>query len=387
MGRTTSLVEYGAVFVLTFNAGYTNAVALAGVFHAPVSHVTGTLTRIGLDLTSKYKWDDLERQFGLIFSFGFGSFICGLITHRTKYLSAFYRQAGYGVSLGIVSLLLLLSTLTSYSDFVLSNDFSSMACGLQNGIATHSSGMTLRTTHMTGVVTDIAMVLSHIVWQLINPVAHFLKPLTKTTTKTCSGHAHTTVSIINDSNAADSNGAGTEVDKRATASTPAGERTQERDEGDNNKALSSASTIRNKHGNGLPCRRESKWEKAGEHAAREFRKCMQKLRVLLLLMTGFLCGGIMGGMAHQQFSNHALYFPAGLTAVLSLAQLTRCALSSSARATVVSVDRKKSIVRDVVRDEHRSVNRNNSGNLLGGALMLAATNCHGDLSTMSLACS
>ncbi len=45
------------------------------------------------------------------------------------------------------------------------------ACGLQNGLATSYSGAVVRTTHMTGIVTDLGITLGH--WLRRQPVEWF----------------------------------------------------------------------------------------------------------------------------------------------------------------------------------------------------------------------
>lgn len=44
--------------------------------------------------------------------------------------------------------------------------FISAACGLQNAMATTYSGAVLRTTHMTGVVTDLGILIGHFLRRL-----------------------------------------------------------------------------------------------------------------------------------------------------------------------------------------------------------------------------
>ena len=61
----------------------------------------------------------------------------------------------YGVALLIESVLLFASAYSFHQGSLLGEYFAAAASGLQNAMATTYSGATLRTTHLTGIVTDL----------------------------------------------------------------------------------------------------------------------------------------------------------------------------------------------------------------------------------------
>lgn len=75
------------------------------------------------------------------------------------------RQSGlkagrrYGVALTCESLLLIAATHFLRHGSVMADYLATMACGLQNAMATSYSGAVIRSTHMTGMITDLGIAL------------------------------------------------------------------------------------------------------------------------------------------------------------------------------------------------------------------------------------
>jgi uncharacterized membrane protein YoaK (UPF0700 family) len=67
----------------------------------------------------------------------------------------------YGVALGIEGVLLLAAALLMRRHHEAGSYFASAAFGLQNAMATNYSGAILRTTHVTGIVTDLGAIIGH----------------------------------------------------------------------------------------------------------------------------------------------------------------------------------------------------------------------------------
>ena len=158
-------------FLLSLNGGFINA----GGFLATgrfVSHVTGFATLFGVDLASSR----LEAAIGILsvpLFFLLGAFIAGLLIDRPIYkkerphfdwvmgLSAlslllaatggeFSKFGSFGQPLGLEKSYLLLILLC-------------LASGLQNAAMTSSSGKSIRTTHLTGLTTDLGLGLARLI--------------------------------------------------------------------------------------------------------------------------------------------------------------------------------------------------------------------------------
>jgi len=141
--------------LLSTCAGMVNSIAFYGL-SSFVSHVSGTWSRVGMRVTSGAYQDAAESAF-LVLSFVVGSSICGcLISKNTVSLD----RPLYGVVLLLNAAFLTFTVLISKSDaapFVLA-----AACGLQNGMATSYSGAVIRTTHVTGIATDVGLIVGRV---------------------------------------------------------------------------------------------------------------------------------------------------------------------------------------------------------------------------------
>ncbi|KAI9145170.1 hypothetical protein BKA69DRAFT_1049725 [Paraphysoderma sedebokerense] len=135
-------------------AGFINAISLAGLFTSTVSHVTGNVTRIGLTLLAGDFWQCAIIS-SLVLSFMAGSFTSGFMIGNSK----FQLGRKYGFALLIEAGALVLSYMLLRKEFVTGELLAAYACGLQNAMATSYSGAVLRTTHMTGICTDIGLIL------------------------------------------------------------------------------------------------------------------------------------------------------------------------------------------------------------------------------------
>ncbi|KAJ3314481.1 hypothetical protein HDU76_002405 [Blyttiomyces sp. JEL0837] len=140
--------------ILAANAGFINVVAMAGVFSVTVSHVTGTVSRIGISLVQG-DITTLSMVVSIILSFMFGAFIAGYMVGDHK----FQLGNAYGYALMLESGMLFASFISLRRELIVGEWCAAFACGLQNAIATSYSGMVVRTTHMTGIATDIGNIL------------------------------------------------------------------------------------------------------------------------------------------------------------------------------------------------------------------------------------
>jgi uncharacterized membrane protein YoaK (UPF0700 family) len=124
-------------------------------FGVGVSHMTGNTaqTAMSFESVSYGGGFDKVREMGLlIVFFVFGAFLCGLIIPKGQiHLGG---KALYGTALIAESVLLMVAALMP--DHVCAPFFAAMACGLQNAMCTMHFGAIVRTTHVTGTLTDIA---------------------------------------------------------------------------------------------------------------------------------------------------------------------------------------------------------------------------------------
>ena len=149
LNRIPRWILVGSV-VLAFSAGIVNCVALLGFVNHSVSHVTGSVSLFAEGVAT----GNLSRaaQTGFIVLFFFlGSVLSGfLVQHESLKMG---RR--YGVALAFESGLLFLATYLFYQHSFAGELAASMACGLQNALVATYSGSAIRTTHLTGTVSDL----------------------------------------------------------------------------------------------------------------------------------------------------------------------------------------------------------------------------------------
>ncbi len=152
ISRLPKWVEYGA-FLLALLAGVVNAIGLLGFQHQAVSHISGTVTLLG---TSIEAFDQQTfHLFMVLLSFLLGATLSGLFIEST----ALRLGRRYGVALCIESAMLFIAYLMLKEDHITGQYFASAACGLQNAMITTFSGAVVRTTHMTGIITDLGIMI------------------------------------------------------------------------------------------------------------------------------------------------------------------------------------------------------------------------------------
>ena len=146
-------IEYGA-FVLAFVAGCINAIGLLGFEHQSVSHVSGTATLVGTSILNGSA-ENILHLVGILVSFFLGASLSGFMLHGNALkLGKHYDTALVIEALLIFLALLLLTKSSFYGHFA-----ASAACGLQNALATTYSGAIIRTTHLSGIFTDLGLML------------------------------------------------------------------------------------------------------------------------------------------------------------------------------------------------------------------------------------
>ena len=162
-----------SAFLLALNAGMLNVMGLITVLHQSISHMTGNVSLFAMALWS---WNlDTLLYLGLItLCFVIGSFYSGLILGN----GPVRLGKSYGVPLTLVSLFIFLCWvfLPYFPRYALL--WASTAMGVQNAMVSHYRGTIIRTTHLSGVLTDLGLAFGYLARGLkVDPrrlILHFL---------------------------------------------------------------------------------------------------------------------------------------------------------------------------------------------------------------------
>lgn len=157
--------------VLAFQAGLLNIGGLLAC-HSFVSHVTGFATLFGLEL-DRSNYQVALGMLAVPFFFLVGAMISGfLVDLRLK----LHMKPAYYIVFGVLFLLLVFVVVGGFNGFFgkfgvtheTSHDYTllallSLACGVQNGTITLVSKSVIRTTHLTGITTDLGIGLVRVI--------------------------------------------------------------------------------------------------------------------------------------------------------------------------------------------------------------------------------
>ena len=144
---------------LSWIGGYTNVIALLAL-GSVVSHVSGTMTQLGRSLGSQ---DTAQAMFfgGLLASFLAGAVLSALMTETAKRRG---WRSKYILPIALEAVLLIVVAQWIPHDGMSVRYAAPFACmvasfamGLQNATITKISGAVVRTTHLTGIFTDLGL--------------------------------------------------------------------------------------------------------------------------------------------------------------------------------------------------------------------------------------
>lgn len=143
--------------LLTLIAGCVNAVGFLSVHRQALCHMSGIMTSLGLN-TAQGQTEAAMQIFGILSAFFLGALTSGFILRQST------LQVGrrYGVVLALESALLFIATQFLREGLRSGEFLAAMACGLQNAMASSYSGAVVRTTHVTGMVTDLGIACGQI---------------------------------------------------------------------------------------------------------------------------------------------------------------------------------------------------------------------------------
>jgi len=147
---------WAGAWALAFVAGIVNVVGLLGFEHQAVSHLTGSTSMLASAI-AQLDGAAILHFCALIGAFVGGTVISGFILQD----STLRLGRRYGVALLLVSAMLFLSIplLQRESDYGMFA--AACACGLQNAMVSTYSGAVVRTTHVSGMFTDLGIYLGH----------------------------------------------------------------------------------------------------------------------------------------------------------------------------------------------------------------------------------
>ncbi|MBL8912703.1 MAG: DUF1275 domain-containing protein [Archangium sp.] len=155
--KTPTWVLAGGAW-LAFTAGFVNSVGFLGAAHGGVTHVTGQVTQVSLTLRDGNLLATLSAA-AMVLAFFVGAVISGAIIRSSELTR---RARPYVAVLLIEAACLFIATFLAVRGSSAAFHFVALASGMQNALATSYSGAVIRTTHMTGIVTDLGLFVGHV---------------------------------------------------------------------------------------------------------------------------------------------------------------------------------------------------------------------------------
>ena len=160
----------GAVMALV--AGYVNAVTVnAAVYATATSHMTGVVARLA---AATVRASSVGGNSAAVEAVALGGFLLGAtVAGAIVGPSIYYRMrvtTRHGAALLAESAALVLAAVLLHTGSMAGQFFAGVAMGLQNGLTTVYSGALLRTTHVTGVCTDVGVLAGQAAHQALHRV-------------------------------------------------------------------------------------------------------------------------------------------------------------------------------------------------------------------------
>lgn len=153
--RLATWVWVGAA-ALAFVAGMVNVVGYLGFEHQAITHLTGTTSLLGAALAQGNLRSVLQLA-GMLLAFMLGAVLSGLLIKD----SVLQLGRRYGVALAVEAVLLALAVPLFEQGRFAGPLLAAVAIGLQNAMATTYSGAIIRTSHVSGMFTDLGITIGH----------------------------------------------------------------------------------------------------------------------------------------------------------------------------------------------------------------------------------
>jgi uncharacterized membrane protein YoaK (UPF0700 family) len=143
-------------WILAFGAGIVNVVGVIGFSHQTVSHLTGSTSMLAASVA---QWNVAGiRHFGAVIGFFLvGTVFSGFVIQNST-LQLGHR---YGVTLMVETVVLCMAVPLLQHESYCGIYCLACACGLQNAMVSTYSGTVVRTTHVSGMFTDLGIFLGH----------------------------------------------------------------------------------------------------------------------------------------------------------------------------------------------------------------------------------
>ncbi len=167
-GQAHSFTQQARLAVsLSWIAGYTNALTVLACGQVS-SHMTGNTSLLGVAAAEGH-WSQASYLASLLATFLLGAFAAGVLTElgRVRHYQSIYvlPMLVEAVLLGAFALLidqLAVGQITPASAHIWLTFLPAFAMGMQNATITRISGGVVRTTHVTGVITDLGLDLARL---------------------------------------------------------------------------------------------------------------------------------------------------------------------------------------------------------------------------------
>ena len=144
------------IALLSLLAGMVNVISLL-LFFIPTTHFTGNITQFVLAF-NEGNWATMVELLGLILCFLAGGILSGMLFSKKK----FEPTKRYGLLLILFGSMMLLLFIFGLRDEKWLYFFS-FVVGTQNGMFIFYHGIIVRTSHFTGYLTDIGVVLGRLI--------------------------------------------------------------------------------------------------------------------------------------------------------------------------------------------------------------------------------
>ena len=139
--------------ILTALAGVINAISIFGYDSTTVSHVTGLVSKVSINL-AQGNFTGFWEVLRVILAFFIGAILSGFITGER----AFYLHKRYGFIIIAIGVLVIIPYFLPVEYSVLLFSF---IMGLQNGMVVSFRGVVVRMTHMSGNITDLGVYIGY----------------------------------------------------------------------------------------------------------------------------------------------------------------------------------------------------------------------------------
>ncbi|AUR50967.1 YoaK family protein [Aquella oligotrophica] len=147
---------YRAVGLLSFNGGLVSMVTFVSFIHNSVGYVTGNIS-FAADAFANGNILAFKSFMLALLAFLFGSIVSGVIIP----IDNAERGSNYNIALIFEIICIICGGIGLKAGFDSARYFLAIAMGIQNALTTYYGKSIIRTTHMTGTMTDLGIILGH----------------------------------------------------------------------------------------------------------------------------------------------------------------------------------------------------------------------------------